>query len=67
VLLVWVYNGTQKMLIPLFLLGLAGECFAKIYEDVSDLPGLVYDFVIVGGTTPFFREDEIRMLTADET
>ncbi|KAJ7924083.1 aryl-alcohol oxidase [Mycena leptocephala] len=36
------------MLIPLFLLGLAGECFAKIYEDVSDLPGLVYDFVIVG-------------------
>ncbi|KAJ7753944.1 aryl-alcohol oxidase [Mycena maculata] len=36
------------MLIPLFLLGLVGECFAKIYEDVSDLPGLVYDFVIVG-------------------
>ncbi|KAF8160225.1 aryl-alcohol oxidase [Mycena galopus ATCC 62051] len=36
------------MLIPLFLLGLAGECIAKIYEDVSDLPGLVYDFVIVG-------------------
>ncbi|KAJ7280616.1 alcohol oxidase [Mycena rebaudengoi] len=36
------------MLIHLFLLGLAGECFAKIYEDVSDLPGLVYDFVIVG-------------------
>ncbi|KAJ7834037.1 aryl-alcohol oxidase [Mycena olivaceomarginata] len=48
VLLVWVSNGTQKMLIPLFLFGLAGECFAKIYEDVSDLPGLVYDFVIVG-------------------
>ncbi|KAJ7134626.1 pyranose dehydrogenase [Mycena epipterygia] len=36
------------MLISLFLLGLAGESFAKIYEDVSDLPGLVYDFVIVG-------------------
>ncbi|KAJ7214512.1 aryl-alcohol oxidase [Mycena pura] len=36
------------MLTPLFLLGLAGECFAKIYEDVSDLPGLDYDFVIVG-------------------
>ncbi|KAJ7504892.1 aryl-alcohol oxidase-like protein [Mycena galericulata] len=36
------------MLIPLFLLGLTGECFAKIYDDVSDLPGLVYDFVIVG-------------------
>ncbi|KAJ6473811.1 hypothetical protein C8R45DRAFT_935926 [Mycena sanguinolenta] len=38
----------HKMLIPLFLLALAGECFAKIYEDVSDLPGLEYDFVIVG-------------------
>ncbi|KAJ7259089.1 aryl-alcohol oxidase [Mycena haematopus] len=37
------------MLLPLFLLGLAGKCSAKIYEDVSDLPGLVYDFVIVGG------------------
>ncbi|KAJ7438389.1 alcohol oxidase [Mycena galericulata] len=36
------------MLIPLFLLGFSGECFAKIYEEVSDLPGLVYDFVIVG-------------------
>ncbi|KAF7378422.1 GMC oxidoreductase [Mycena sanguinolenta] len=36
------------MLIPLFLLWLAGECFAKIYEDVSELPGLEYDFVIVG-------------------
>ncbi|KAJ6488762.1 alcohol oxidase [Mycena sanguinolenta] len=36
------------MLIPLLLLGLAGDCFAKIYEDVSDLPGLEYDFVIVG-------------------
>ncbi|KAF7350701.1 GMC oxidoreductase [Mycena sanguinolenta] len=37
------------MLIPLFLLGLAGTGLAKIYEDVSDLPGLEYDFVIVGG------------------
>ncbi|KAF7375816.1 GMC oxidoreductase [Mycena sanguinolenta] len=36
------------MLIPWLLLGLAGDCFAKIYEDVSDLPGLDYDFVIVG-------------------
>ncbi|KAJ7190458.1 aryl-alcohol oxidase-like protein [Mycena pura] len=37
------------MLIPLlFLLGIAGEGLAEIYEDVSDLPGLVYDFVIVG-------------------
>ncbi|KAF7361571.1 GMC oxidoreductase [Mycena sanguinolenta] len=36
------------MLIPLFLLGLAGDCLAKIYENVSDLPGLEYDFVIVG-------------------
>ncbi|KAJ7715728.1 pyranose dehydrogenase [Mycena maculata] len=30
---------------------LVGPCFAKIYEDVSDLPGLEYDFVIVGGGT----------------
>ncbi|KAJ6474770.1 aryl-alcohol oxidase [Mycena sanguinolenta] len=36
------------MLIPLFLLALAGDGFAKIYEDVSELPGLEYDFVIVG-------------------
>ncbi|KAJ7259083.1 aryl-alcohol oxidase [Mycena haematopus] len=36
------------MFIPLFLLGLAGKGSAKIYEDVSDLPGLIYDFVIVG-------------------
>ena len=50
----WVCNGKQKMLIPLFLLGLAGECFAKIYEDISDLPGLDYDFVIVGGTPRLF-------------
>jgi hypothetical protein len=42
------------MLIPLFLLGLAGECFAKIYEDISDLTGLDYDFVIIGGATPLF-------------
>ncbi|KAJ7843443.1 glucose dehydrogenase short protein [Mycena olivaceomarginata] len=33
----------------LLLTGLAGHGFAKIYEDVSDLPGLEYDFVIVGG------------------
>ncbi|KAJ6449335.1 alcohol oxidase [Mycena sanguinolenta] len=39
------------MLIPLFVLSLAGECFAKIFEDVSDLPGLEYDFVIVGAGT----------------
>jgi hypothetical protein len=25
-------------------------CLGKIYESVSDLPGLSYDFVIVGGT-----------------
>ena len=51
------------MLIPLFLLGFAGKCFAKICEDVSDLPGLNYDFVIVGGTPRFFREEEMRILT----
>ncbi|KAJ7726460.1 hypothetical protein B0H14DRAFT_3002129, partial [Mycena olivaceomarginata] len=33
------------LLIITFLLG---DCFAKIYEDVSDLPSLEYDFVIVG-------------------
>ncbi|KAJ7467812.1 pyranose dehydrogenase [Mycena galericulata] len=30
-------------------LWLANPCFGKIYEDISDLPGLEYDFVIVGG------------------
>ncbi|KAJ6452802.1 glucose dehydrogenase short protein [Mycena sanguinolenta] len=29
--------------------GFVGYCVAKIYENVSDLPGLEYDFVIVGG------------------
>ncbi|KAF7330682.1 GMC oxidoreductase [Mycena sanguinolenta] len=33
----------------LIVLALVGHCAAKIYEDVSDLPGLEYDFVIVGG------------------
>ncbi|KAJ7471265.1 glucose dehydrogenase short protein [Mycena galericulata] len=28
---------------------LLNPCLGKIYEDVSDLPGLEYDFVIVGG------------------
>ncbi|KAF7346604.1 GMC oxidoreductase [Mycena sanguinolenta] len=41
-------NCAYKMLIPLFLLCLAGGSLAKIYEDVSDLPGLDYDFLIVG-------------------
>ncbi|KAF7375824.1 GMC oxidoreductase [Mycena sanguinolenta] len=36
------------MLIPWLLLGVAKDCFAKIYEDVSDLPGLEHDFIIVG-------------------
>ncbi|KAJ7635136.1 alcohol oxidase [Roridomyces roridus] len=36
------------MLVPLLLLALVPPCFCKIYEDVSELPGLVYDFVIVG-------------------
>ncbi|KAF7375822.1 hypothetical protein MSAN_00472100 [Mycena sanguinolenta] len=56
-----------QMLIPWFLLGLAGDCFARIYEDVSELPGLEYDFVIVGGTNPYLPEEETRMLTADQT
>jgi hypothetical protein len=25
-------------------------CLCKVYEDVADLPGLSYDFVIIGGT-----------------
>ncbi|KAJ7635120.1 alcohol oxidase [Roridomyces roridus] len=37
------------MLTLLFLLALTHPSFAKIYEDVTDLPGLVYDFVVVGG------------------
>ncbi|KAF7358832.1 hypothetical protein MSAN_01222800 [Mycena sanguinolenta] len=39
------------MLLFRFLLivpGLVGHCVAKIYEDVTDLPGLEYDFVIIG-------------------
>ncbi|KAJ6474769.1 glucose dehydrogenase short protein [Mycena sanguinolenta] len=32
----------------LSVLGLVRYCVGKIYEDVSDLPGLEYDFVIVG-------------------
>ncbi|KAF7375575.1 GMC oxidoreductase [Mycena sanguinolenta] len=32
----------------LSVLGLVQRCVAKIYEDVSDLPGLEYDFIIVG-------------------
>ncbi|KAJ7190450.1 pyranose dehydrogenase [Mycena pura] len=39
------------MLVSLFLLGIAGKGLAKIYEDISDLPGFVYDFVIVGAGT----------------
>ncbi|KAF8153510.1 aryl-alcohol oxidase [Mycena galopus ATCC 62051] len=35
----------------LILTVLLGDCFARIYEDVSDLPSLEYDFVIVGGGT----------------
>ncbi|KAJ7237049.1 aryl-alcohol oxidase [Mycena haematopus] len=33
----------------LFVPGLIGHCVAKIYENIADLPGLEYDFVIVGG------------------
>ncbi|KAJ7635106.1 aryl-alcohol-oxidase from pleurotus Eryingii [Roridomyces roridus] len=43
-----LFAGTTSMLAPLFLLALIPGCFSKIYENVSDLPGLVYDFVIVG-------------------
>jgi hypothetical protein len=33
----------------LILTGIVAPSLAKIYEDVADLPGLEYDFVIVGG------------------
>ncbi|KAJ7366512.1 pyranose dehydrogenase [Mycena albidolilacea] len=33
----------------LILTGVVAPSLAKIYEDVADLPGLEYDFVIVGG------------------
>ncbi|KAJ7839351.1 alcohol oxidase [Mycena olivaceomarginata] len=41
------------MLKSLALLALSsfGICLAKIYENVADLPGLQYDFVIIGGGT----------------
>jgi hypothetical protein len=34
------------------LITLAYPCFCKVYEDVAHLPGLSYDFIIVGGTKP---------------
>ncbi|KAF7363145.1 Aryl-alcohol oxidase [Mycena venus] len=41
------------MLLPTFfiLFVLSGFGLCKLYEDVADLPGLHYDFVIVGGGT----------------
>jgi hypothetical protein len=36
----------------LSVLGLVRRSVGKIYEDVSDLPGLEYDFVIIGGMIP---------------
>ncbi|KAJ7312483.1 aryl-alcohol oxidase-like protein [Mycena albidolilacea] len=46
----------------LLLTGLAGHGFAKIYEDVSDLPGLEYDFScsnegVIDSIVPFFVEN----------
>ncbi|KAJ6551738.1 aryl-alcohol oxidase-like protein [Mycena capillaripes] len=35
----------------LILAYLVPQCFCKVYEDVAQLPGLSYDFVIVGGGT----------------
>ncbi|KAJ7813750.1 hypothetical protein B0H14DRAFT_2281346, partial [Mycena olivaceomarginata] len=26
-------------------------CFCKVYEDVTQLPGLSYDFIVAGGGT----------------
>jgi hypothetical protein len=41
------------MLLPTFfiLFAFSGVGLCKLYEDVADLPGLNYDFVIVGGTS----------------
>ncbi|KAJ7176455.1 aryl-alcohol oxidase [Mycena filopes] len=36
-------------LLLLITLGYLVPCFCKIYEDVDQLPGLSYDFVVVGG------------------
>ncbi|KAJ7164409.1 aryl-alcohol oxidase [Mycena filopes] len=33
----------------LITLGFLGSCFCEIYEDVDQLPGLSYDFIVVGG------------------
>ncbi|KAJ7449303.1 hypothetical protein FB451DRAFT_755842 [Mycena latifolia] len=38
-------------IISLLFLAWLTPCLAKVYENVSDLPGLEYDFVIVGGGT----------------
>ncbi|KAJ6562246.1 hypothetical protein B0H19DRAFT_1143935 [Mycena capillaripes] len=35
----------------LLALSCLSTCFGKIYENVADLPGLEYNFVIVGGGT----------------
>ncbi|KAJ7653287.1 OPT oligopeptide transporter protein-domain-containing protein [Mycena polygramma] len=32
-------------------LALSVRCLAKVYDSVADLPGLTYDFIIVGGGT----------------
>ncbi|KAJ7613818.1 aryl-alcohol oxidase precursor [Mycena polygramma] len=40
------------MLAPALIISLfSGVALCKLYEDVADLPGLQYDFVIVGGGT----------------
>jgi hypothetical protein len=40
------------MLLPTFVIlsVFSRVSLCKLYEDVADLPGLHYDFVIVGGT-----------------
>ncbi|KAJ7136692.1 hypothetical protein C8R44DRAFT_828533 [Mycena epipterygia] len=37
--------------LTLIVLSLVGAGLCRVYEDVADLPGLQYDFVIVGGGT----------------
>ncbi|KAJ7244648.1 aryl-alcohol oxidase precursor [Mycena haematopus] len=39
------------MFLPALILFFSGVGFCKLHEDVADLPGLQYDFVIVGGGT----------------
>jgi hypothetical protein len=40
----------KLQLLLLLFVGCLGGCLGKVFDSVSDLPGLEYDFVIIGGT-----------------